>query len=50
MNNATFVFGAGLAAGFTYWAVAGWSAGFWRPVFRDRSASGPINPPAQTKA
>ena len=25
--------GAGIAAGFAYWAVAGWSAGFWRPVF-----------------
>jgi len=25
--------GAGIAAGFAYWAVAGWSAGFWKPVF-----------------
>jgi len=25
--------GAGIMAGFAYWAVAGWSAGFWRPVF-----------------
>jgi hypothetical protein len=25
--------GAGIAAGFVYWIVAGWSAGFWRPVF-----------------
>jgi hypothetical protein len=31
------VVGAGIAAGFAYWAVAGWSAGFWRPVFRRRS-------------
>jgi len=23
---------AGLAGGLAYWAVAGWSAGFWRPV------------------
>jgi hypothetical protein len=23
---------AGLAAGLAYWLVAGWSAGFWRPV------------------
>ena len=27
------VAGAGIAAGFAYWAVAGWSAGFWKPVF-----------------
>ena len=26
--------GAGIAAGFAYWAIAGWSAGFWKPVFR----------------
>jgi hypothetical protein len=25
--------GAGIAAGFAYWAIAGWSAGFWKPVF-----------------
>jgi len=28
------VIAAGLAAGLVYWLVAGWSAGFWRPVFR----------------
>ena len=33
MNEPTYVFGAGLAGGFAYWAVAGWSAGFWKPVF-----------------
>ena len=33
--------GAGIVAGFAYWAVAGWSAGFWKPVF----ASPPANPP-----
>jgi hypothetical protein len=27
------VIGAGIAAGFAYWLVAGWSAGFWKPVF-----------------
>jgi hypothetical protein len=27
------VVGAGIAAGFIYWIVAGWSAGFWKPVF-----------------
>jgi hypothetical protein len=25
--------GSGLVAGFVYWIVAGWSAGFWKPVF-----------------
>jgi hypothetical protein len=30
--------GAGIAAGFAYWAVAGWSAGFWKPVFAPRPA------------
>ena len=24
---------AGLAAGAAYWLIAGWSAGFWKPVF-----------------
>jgi hypothetical protein len=27
------VIGAGIAAGFAYWAVAGWNAGFWKLVF-----------------
>jgi hypothetical protein len=27
------VVAAGLAGGLAYWAVAGWSAGFWQPVF-----------------
>jgi hypothetical protein len=30
----------GLMAGVTYWLIAGWSAGFWKPVF------GPEIPPA----
>jgi hypothetical protein len=33
--------GAGIAAGFAYWAVAGWSAGFWKPVFAPRPADLP---------
>ena len=27
------VVAAGIVAGFTYWAIAGWNAGFWKPVF-----------------
>ncbi len=40
--------GAGIVAGFTYWAVTGWSAGFWKPVFRQpRPAAelAPVTPP-----
>jgi hypothetical protein len=54
LNETQFIFGAGLAGGFAYWAVAGWSAGFWKPVFeRTRPrvpASNPFNPPARTQA
>jgi hypothetical protein len=35
---------AGLAAGAAYWLVAGWSAGFWKPVFA--TAQLPPPPPA----
>jgi len=34
--------GAGFAAGFAYWAVAGWNSGFWKPVFAQRPVSEPI--------
>jgi len=54
MNETTFIFGAGLAGGFAYWAVAGWNAGFWKPVFARRAvpppANNPFNPPARTEA
>jgi hypothetical protein len=54
LNDTTFIFGAGLAGGFAYWAVAGWSAGFWKPVFARRAlpppANNPFNPPARTEA
>jgi hypothetical protein len=32
-NEPSIILAAGLAAGFAYWLVAGWSAGFWKPVF-----------------
>jgi hypothetical protein len=35
--------GAGIVAGFAYWAVAGWSAGFWKPVFKPLPAA-PLPP------
>ena len=54
VNQTTFVFGAGLAGGFAYWAVAGWNAGFWKPVFRQRTLPPPpgdrLAPPARTEA
>ena len=54
INETTVVFGAGLAGGFAYWAVAGWNAGFWKPVFRrpplPPPASNPFNPPARIEA
>jgi hypothetical protein len=37
LNEPLPVIAAGLAGGLTYWAIAGFSAGFWKPVFR-RSA------------
>jgi hypothetical protein len=40
-DRPVLIVAAGLAAGFAYWLVAGWSAGFWKPVFA---------PPAVTRA
>jgi hypothetical protein len=34
LNEPLPVIAAGLAGGFAYWAIAGWSAGFWKPVLR----------------
>jgi hypothetical protein len=34
LNEPLPVIAAGLAGGLTYWAIAGFSAGFWKPVFR----------------
>ena len=42
INGPLAVIAAGLAAGLAYWLVAGWSAGFWKPVFR--SAAIPSQP------
>jgi hypothetical protein len=40
LNHPLTVLAAGLAGGFAYWAIAGFSAGFWKPVFRDGDAGG----------
>jgi hypothetical protein len=47
-DDPKIVVAAGIAAGFAYWAVAGWSAGFWKPVFRRPVAAGTETPPVQT--
>jgi hypothetical protein len=33
LNEPLPVVAAGLAGGLDYWAIAGWSAGFWKPIF-----------------
>jgi hypothetical protein len=33
LNEPLPVVAAGLAGGLAYWAIAGWSASFWKPVF-----------------
>src|SRR5436190_18426875 len=42
LNGPVAVIAAGLAGGFAYWAVAGWNAGFWKPL--SRSHAEPILP------
>lgn len=48
-NGPVIVIGAGIAAGFAYWLVAGWSAGFWKPVFSPPPAAA-VQPPAAPPA
>jgi hypothetical protein len=43
-NDPLIAIGAGIAAGFAYWAVAGWSAGFWKPVFPQPASLSPATP------
>jgi|SRR5690242_12832696 len=31
-NDSKMIVAAGLAAGLAYWLVAGWTAGFWKPI------------------
>jgi len=47
LNRPLAVIAAGLAGGLAYWAVAGWSAGFWKPVFRPPAAL--ASPPPQIR-
>lgn len=58
LHDIKFVIAAGIAGGFAYWAVAGWSAGFYKPVFAQAApaalppaatppSGSPFNPPTQ---
>jgi hypothetical protein len=54
LNEPLAVIAAGLAGGFAYWAVAGWNAGFWKPVFRASPvpalpSPGAASPPPQIR-
>jgi hypothetical protein len=52
LNRPLAVIAAGLAGGLAYWAIAGWSAGFWKPVFRSGETVVPPNtasPPPQIR-
>jgi hypothetical protein len=46
LHQPLHIVAAGLAGGFAYWAVAGWSAGFWKPVFRHRPTATAVTPNA----
>jgi hypothetical protein len=47
LSNAPLIaVGAGIAAGFAYWVIAGWSAGIWKPVFAQPRPAGPPLPVA----
>ena len=51
-DDLKIVIAAGIAGGFAYWAVAGWNAGFWKPVFRSGAPpvrSDDANPPPGRK-
>ena len=34
LTDPKIIVASGLAAGMAYWLVAGWTAGFWKPIFR----------------
>jgi hypothetical protein len=52
LNGPLAVVAAGLVGGLAYWGIAGWSAGFWKPVFaqeRARLSSDAASPPPQIR-
>ncbi|MFG1463795.1 hypothetical protein V5F77_12940 [Xanthobacter sp. DSM 24535] len=44
-----YILAAGLAGGLAYWLIAGWSAGFWKPMLLS-SRRTPLPPPPPTAA
>ena len=44
-SDPKLVVAVGLAAGLAYWLVAGWSAGFWKPVLGRPMPTAPLAPP-----
>ncbi|GGF48682.1 hypothetical protein GCM10007301_04980 [Azorhizobium oxalatiphilum] len=44
-----YILASGLAGGLVYWLVAGWSAGFWKPVRTPAPAVQPPPMPAQPR-
>jgi hypothetical protein len=53
LNQPGAVIAAGLAGGFAYWAIAGWNAGFWKPLLRAGEGTAlpaaPASPPPQIR-
>jgi hypothetical protein len=52
LNGPAAVLAAGLAGGLAYWAVAGWNAGFWKPLSRSGKQAMPpaaASPPPQIR-
>jgi len=49
-DGITYVLASGLAGGLAYWLVAGWSAGFWKPVFATTVVLPPSPQPVVTPA
>jgi hypothetical protein len=37
------VFAAGFAGGLAYWVIAGWNAGFWKPLFGPEKQLSPVS-------
>jgi hypothetical protein len=46
MGGPTVIAAAGIIGGLGYWLVAGWNAGFWKPVFAPTPTQ-PIIPPSR---
>ena len=42
LNDPKIIVAVGIAAGFSYWLVAGWNAGFWKPLIRRATQLTPV--------